>query len=99
MMKYANKEIKLSTITIPTPIKQFNSRDNYIVMNDGEVYSPYEVWYEHWSDEALGRLTEEMILNTLNAEFCGELETGFVFESEIEAQLFVSAMKKLVEDK
>lgn len=88
--------IPLTTVCIPSPIKKFTSRDNFIATNNGEIYAPFDVLFEHWTDKELAKFSETELLTMLNQEFCEELSTGFVFKTELEAGLFVVTMAKLV---
>lgn len=88
-----NKESYLVTITFPKPISKIVSPRNMIVTNEGEYYSPYECWYDTWSEGVLKRYTKAQLYQELNAEFCGELESGFVFKNKKDAMAFITAMQ------
>lgn len=84
------------TITFPKPISKIVSVENMIVTNEGDYYSPYEYWFDGWTEEMLARQTEEQRFYSINQEFCGELKNGFVFKNEGDALAFIAAMKHCV---
>lgn len=89
------KNKRYVTITIPMPISKIVSKKNMIVTNEGEYYSPYETWFESWTEEMLASETEEQRFYSINQEFCGELENGFVFQDEEDAIRFIAAMRDI----
>ena len=81
---------QLIPIYLPKPIPEITSRLNVIVTNEGEWYSPYESWCSTWEN-----CTEEQKLESVNAEYASEIESGFAFDDEESAELFVTAMRYL----
>lgn len=94
MTKKATEQLQFSTITIPTPIKEITSLKNCIVTNEGEFYL-VEVWFDDWQEEILANVSEEKRLHILNEVYIAELNSGFVFNSELEARLFLATMANL----